>query len=72
MSDNWIIRHPLGYWSSHGTGDLPDRLLDSSKGSIAAIFDDEGQVEEVREFTGRGWRLLVGADREFALDWMES
>lgn len=75
MSNNagsWIIRHHLGYWSSHGSGNLPERLLDSSKGSIVAIFDDEGQVDEVREWTGRGWRLLTGGDRELALDWLES
>lgn len=69
---NWIIRHRMGYWSSHGAGDLPARLADTSKGSIAAVFDEDGQVEEVREWTGRGWSLLTGGDRERALDWLES
>lgn len=72
MSDNYVIKHPLGYWSSHGTGDLPAKLLESSRGSVAAIFDGEGQVDEVREWTGRGWRLLTGGDRERALDWLAS
>lgn len=71
MSDNYIIKHPDGAWTSVGKGEPPNDLLQSSAGSVALLFDEDGGLGETREWTGRAWKLLTGADRELAIDWMK-
>lgn len=71
MSDNYIIKHSDGMWTSVGKGEPPADLLQSSAGSVALLFDEDGEIGEVRMWTGRSWKLLTGGDREWAIDWMK-
>lgn len=65
-----VCRHSNGYYSNPSE-DLP-KLLESSKGAIGVVYDEEGEVLEVRNWTGRKWELLTGTEREYALDWFQS
>lgn len=66
-----VVKHPNGYFSNP-TEDLPEDLRESSKGSVGVVFDEDGGVMEVRSWTGRSWKKLAGAEREWALDWLRS
>lgn len=66
-----VVRHPNGYYSNP-TEELPKDLRESSKDSIGVVYDDDGEVLEVRSWSGRKWNLLTGAEREWALDWLRS
>lgn len=69
---NWYMRNPDGIWSAPGRGDLPTDLGLNGAGTAAILFDDDGMVEEVREWTGREWKLITGRERENLVGWMQS
>lgn len=61
---SWGLIHPDGPLS--GDHETLPRPLPGRKGVIAVSSD----AEEVRQCTGRQWRLLTGDEREYVLDWL--
>lgn len=51
---------------------MPADLAVGDAGMAAVVFDADGQVEEVREWDGRSWDLLVGRERDALVGWLQS
>lgn len=66
-----LLKHCMGYWSAEGHGDLPTDLGREHEGTVGVVFDDDGNLEDLRRWTGKRWLMITGDARERTIDWLK-